>query len=174
MRILVVEDNPVERVLLKGVVEGLGHDCLTASDGEEAWDLLGLEHGAVDVVISDWRMPRVEGPELCRRIRQHLPHYTYVILNTMLDQKQHALDGMKSGADDYLMKPLNIEALEARLIAAARVTSLHRRREALLRVARRFALESHPELLLDALLDESQALLHPMLSACIAGASMTA
>ncbi|TAK21551.1 MAG: hybrid sensor histidine kinase/response regulator [Chloroflexota bacterium] len=125
MRILIAEDTPVERLLLQRAVEGLGHDCVVAADGAEAWALFEAED--VDVIISDWLMPKMDGPELCRRVRaQRGAFYTYFLILTALTDKQHALAGMQVGADDYLMKPLDVDDLAARLIAAERVTTVQR------------------------------------------------
>lgn len=125
MRILIAEDDQVSRLVLRKAVEHLGHECLVATDGAEAWKL--FQEGPVDIVISDWMMPGLAGPELCSKVRQHaVAGYTYFILLTTLGDKQHFLAGMQAGADDYLIKPLDREDLQARLLAAARVTSLQR------------------------------------------------
>jgi CheY-like chemotaxis protein len=108
------------------------------------------------VVVSDWMMPRMDGVELCRCVRSRPgAPYTYFILLTALDDSEHRLAGMQAGADDYLAKPFNLSDIEARLIAAERVTVVHRRREALLRLARRFAAETDPGRLLESLLSEA-------------------
>jgi diguanylate cyclase (GGDEF)-like protein len=73
-------------------------------------------------------MPGMDGLELCRRVREEgIEHdeYTFFIFLTSLGGKEHLLEGMQAGADDYLAKPLDREQLQVRLIAAARVTSLH-------------------------------------------------
>jgi CheY-like chemotaxis protein len=109
--------------------------------------------------VSDWMMPRMDGTQLCRCLRSKLgAPYTYFILLTALGDPEHRLAGMHAGADDYLGKPFNLYDLEARLIAAERVTGMHRRREALLRQARRSAAEANPTRLLDDLLREAIAL----------------
>ncbi len=126
MRVLVADDDPVTRIVLLRAVERLGHQCHAAGDGTEAWTT--FRRLGADVIISDWIMPGLEGPELCRRVRaQPRAPYTYFILLTVLEDKQHALEGMEAGADDYLTKPLDFDDLRARLIVAARVTALHRR-----------------------------------------------
>ena len=172
MRVLIAEDREIERRILSRAVRDLGHECLAASDGAEAWHL--FQTMGADVVISDWVMPGIEGPELCRRVRAHPGSpYTYVILLSVLDDRSHTLAGMEAGADDYLSKPLDVARLEACLVAAARVTGLHRqvsrrvaehertlaRREALLRVARRCAAAGDGERLLTELLAEAVVLL---------------
>jgi two-component system cell cycle response regulator len=126
MRVLIAEDSPLERNMLQDAVAVLGHECLVAADGAEAWALF-QRHGA-DVVISDWMMPGVDGLELCRRVRaDERAAYTYFVFLTRLEDRPHALQGMEAGADDYLVKPLDIDDLQLRLIAAERVTALHRR-----------------------------------------------
>jgi CheY-like chemotaxis protein len=101
-------------------------------------------------------MPNMDGVELCRCVRGHVGSpYTYFILLTALGDAEHRIAGMQAGADDYLPKPFSLADMEARLIAAERVTALHRRREALLRQARRFAAETDAQRLLDDLLREA-------------------
>jgi CheY-like chemotaxis protein len=108
------------------------------------------------VVVSDWMMPRMDGVQLCRCVRSRLSApYTYFILLSALADSEHRLAGMRAGADDYLAKPFNLSDIEARLIAAERVTVVHRRREALLRQARRMAAETDPARLLNDLLHEA-------------------
>src|ERR671939_2054569 len=125
MRVLIAEDSAIERLILEEAVEGLGHECVAAADGLQAWEL--FQRSGADVLISDWMMPGLDGPELCRRVRAHPgAPYTYVVLLTVLDDQEHTVAGMQAGADDYLRKPLEIQELEVRLIAASRITQLHR------------------------------------------------
>ncbi len=125
MRILVAEDNAASREIFKAAVISLGHECVVATGGEEAWHL--FETVDVDAVISDRVMPGMDGVELCRRIRaSRRDAYTYFVFLTVLDNKADVLRGMEAGADDYLIKPLDINELKMRLLVASRVTSLHR------------------------------------------------
>jgi DNA-binding response OmpR family regulator len=153
MRVLIAEDDEGIRDLLNDLIRRQGQSVTLAQDGEEAWRLF-QEQGA-DVIISDWLMPRVEGPELCRRVREHNAPYTYFIMLTALGDQQHHLTGRMSGADDYLAKPFDMEDLAARMVTAERVITLHRRREALLRLARRVAVATEPSMLFGTLLAEA-------------------
>ena len=97
-----------------------------AEDGNEAWEM--FQSSSPDVVISDWMMPGMDGDELCRRVRSDpQAPYAYFILLTSLDDRGHMVAGMEAGADDYLDQALRPEPLATRLIAAERVTALHRR-----------------------------------------------
>ena len=141
MKVLIAEDEHVPRVILRRTLEKLGHECLVAEDGLKAWEMY-QNTPEIDVVISDWMMPGIDGLELCCRIRAaKRDGYTYFIFLTSLGDKSHLLSGMQEGADDYLAKPLDRDELQVRLIAASRVTSLHRQlneqRTALYEQARR-------------------------------------
>jgi two-component system, cell cycle response regulator len=127
MRVLIAEDDAVSRMILRRWVERLGHECLTAGDGVAALELY-RKTPDVDLVISDWMMPGVDGPELCRLVRNdERDRYTYFIILTALGDKDHLLAGLEAGADDYLSKPLDRDELRVRLVSACRVTELHRR-----------------------------------------------
>jgi DNA-binding response OmpR family regulator len=123
MNILIAEDDPIAERILVASLERLGHTVAVAHDGEEAWERF-LQH-PVPVVITDWMMPRVDGLEVCRRIRARVsPQYTYVIMLTALHGKDRFLAGMEAGADDFLTKPLDRQGLQARLRVAERILSL--------------------------------------------------
>ena len=126
MRILIAEDDAISRRMLQVTIERLGNDCTVAADGTAAWE--GYKTHAPEVVISDWMMPGIDGPGLCRLIREDgRDRYTYFIFLTALGDKGHLLAGLAAGADDYLSKPLDREELQVRLASAFRVTQLQRR-----------------------------------------------
>ncbi len=124
MKILVVDDEPFSRRLIEAAVTRLGHDAMPAEDGEAAWRRFTQD--TPEVLITDLVMPRVDGLELCRRVRADTrADYTYIILVTALNDRRDVVRGMEAGADDYLIKPVDLFDLETRLIAAQRVTDLH-------------------------------------------------
>ena len=123
MRILVVDDATNIRILLARMLRKWGHDVVTARDGAEAWDILCEE--PIPLVISDWMMPKMDGLELCARVREaNLPKYVYFMLLTSRNETDDLVTGMASGADDFVAKPFDWHELKARLRAAGRVLSL--------------------------------------------------
>lgn len=123
MLILVVDDDPTSRLFLSAVLRKQGHEVLTASHGGDAYAL--IQERRVRLVISDWNMPGLTGPELCRRVRSGgLSHYVYFILLTVRSDKDSLMEGMESGADDFLVKPIDPQELQARVRAGARVLTL--------------------------------------------------
>lgn len=127
LKVLIAEDDMVSRRILRSVVERLGHECLVAADGMEAWEIY-QNTVSIEVVISDWMMPKMDGLELCRRVRNlERERYTFFIVLTALTGKERLLEGLRAGADEYLTKPLDREQLQARLAVASRITALHHR-----------------------------------------------
>ncbi len=125
MKILLVDDALDMRLVMKRTLTLLGHEVTVAEDGEIAWDC--LQHERFQVVITDWLMPRLDGPGLCRRIRQaDLPHYIYIILLTGMSGKLNLIAGMDAGADDFSNKPIETDEIAVRLRAAERVIELER------------------------------------------------
>jgi two-component system chemotaxis response regulator CheY len=125
MRTLVADDDPISRMTAQMTLETLGHDCQAVDDGIQAWDI--FRTWRPDVVISDWTMPGLSGIQLCRNIRTTgFAGYTYFVMLSGHSGFDKILEGMGAGADDYLVKPVDSYALKARLVAADRVTSLHR------------------------------------------------
>jgi diguanylate cyclase (GGDEF)-like protein len=124
VRVLVADDESTSRLLARRAIERLSHECEVAADGLIAWEM--LQAGEFDVLITDWMMPGLDGPELCRRVRAtKRDNYTYILLATSLSADTDIIMGMEAGADDYLVKPVDPFALQTRLIAAQRVTELH-------------------------------------------------
>lgn len=125
VRILVVDDDRAGLMLLSHILRKWGHDVVQAGDGQQAWEI--LEQQRIGIVISDWVMPGLDGPELCRRIRDAgLPWYVYVILLTARGEKNALVEGLDAGADDFIVKPFKKDELEVRLRAGERVLRLER------------------------------------------------
>ena len=140
MRVLVVDDDPVCRLTLDAMVRSFGYESLVAADGGQAWRLLQCER--VDVLVADRDMPVLDGLQLCRRVRaEPASRHVYIILATSFGSVEHAREGMRAGADGYLVKPTLLDDLELRLIAAERVAARHSQtvetHEALRTLARR-------------------------------------
>jgi diguanylate cyclase (GGDEF)-like protein len=124
MRILIVEDDPTSAFLLSRLLERMGKEVAVAADGQEAWTALQAKYEPL--VITDWMMPRMDGLELCRRIRTSArDSYTYVILLTARDCRQDRLSGLRAGADDSLIKPPDQDELAVRLEIAERIIEVH-------------------------------------------------
>jgi phosphoserine phosphatase RsbU/P len=127
MRILIAEDEPVSRRLLQKSLETWGYQAVVCTDGAEALAVLE-EADAPAVAVLDWMMPGLDGPEICRRIRESgSPRQPYLILLTGRARTQDVVTGLKAGADDYMTKPVDREELEARLGVATRVVQLQQR-----------------------------------------------
>jgi len=123
MNILIAEDDLISRKVLAAQLRKLGHAVEEAVDGEEAWSKLGTQNFAV--VITDWMMPRVDGLELCRRIRAGGPGpYVYAIMLTAVERKAGFVEGMEAGADDFVTKPCSADELQIRLRVAERIIGL--------------------------------------------------
>ncbi len=126
MRILVAEDSPVIRKIVVGTLEDAGYEVIVASNGKEAFEK--FKNNDVQMIITDWVMPEMEGAELCRQIRREcVDRYVYVILLTGLDSKADVHAGLQSGADDYLIKPVEPDQLMARIRTGERIFNLERR-----------------------------------------------
>jgi phosphoserine phosphatase RsbU/P len=126
MKILIAEDDATSRLILSATLKKLGHEVVEASEGHTAWTT--FKQTPFAVVITDWMMPKMDGVDLCRAIRE-LPRkdYTYILILTSLSGKGRFLEGMDAGADDYVTKPFDPDELAARLRVAARILGLEQR-----------------------------------------------
>ncbi len=123
MKVLVVDDSPVYRHLIKSQLEEWGYQVLVASDGTEAWNVL-QRPDSPELVILDWVLPGVNGVDLCRRIRERVHSYVYTVLLTGKDRKEDWHEAMSAGADDFLSKPFDALELKARLQVGKRILDL--------------------------------------------------
>ncbi len=122
MRILVVDDDAAVRDSLRRALQLEGYEVELALDGGEALDLFARNGGEPDAVVLDVLMPRVDGLEVCRRLRAD-GNAVPVLMLTARDQVSDRVAGLDAGADDYLVKPFALEELLARLRALMRRTS---------------------------------------------------
>jgi len=124
MRILIAEDDPTSRLLLATSLKKWGYDVVVTSDGQEAWDTL-QQKGAPQLAILDWMMPHLDGPEVCRLVREKLNlRHLYLILLTTKSEEDDLVEGLQAGADDYVNKPVKRKELEARIQVGLRVVKL--------------------------------------------------
>lgn len=135
MRLLLADDDPVDRAILTRWLSRWGYEVCAVTDGAEA--LAALEQDpTIRICVVDWVMPHLDGVEVCRAIRERQQeNYVYTILLTAKTQKEDVVRGIEAGADDYIIKPCNPLELEVRLRAGRRVVELQqdliRSREAL-------------------------------------------
>ena len=125
MNILIAEDDAVSRRLLQRTLENWGHTVHATSNGEDAWEL--YRQNRARLVITDWVMPRLDGPGLCQRIAaaqegSHDP--AYVIMLTSRDSTEDLAAGLGAGANDFIAKPFHQEELRARLRNGERILAL--------------------------------------------------
>ena len=121
MKVLVADDDPVWRGLLDRNICRWGYEVVTAENGREAWDILQQKQPP-RVAILDWQMPELDGVEICRRVRRSLSlPFVYTIILTSRDTREDMVVGLESGADDFLVKPVDMAILRSRLTAAVRI-----------------------------------------------------
>lgn len=126
MKILIVDDDVISRELLRNVLEESGYTVMMAEDGQRALEIFESER--IRFVITDWEMPEMSGLDLCRQIRRRSHHgYCYVMLLTSRGQSGEIVEGMSSGADDFIVKPFNGPELLVRIRAGERILSLETR-----------------------------------------------
>jgi diguanylate cyclase (GGDEF)-like protein len=124
-RILLVDDEPTQRLIMTRLLKRAGYEVDTAGNGREA--LAKLENGDFPLMITDWEMPEMDGITLCSALRSSPQKgYTYTILLTSRDAIEHLVAGLQSGADDYITKPVIEPELIARLNTGRRIVTLER------------------------------------------------
>ena len=123
MKILIADDEFVSRSKLEKVIKRLNYQFFVASNGKEAWEIWQRERP--NLVIADWVMPEMDGTQLFTRIRKaEAGEYTYLILLTSKAKSEDIVEGMQTGADDYITKPFYRDELIARIKAGERILNL--------------------------------------------------
>lgn len=123
MKILIADDDSVSRLLLINYLNKWEYEVTVAEDGTQAWEMFQKEE--FPMVIFDWMMPGIDGPDLIRKIRSIEGRgYVYTILLSGRSQKDDLVVGMESGADDFVTKPFDHDELRVRLRAGERIVQL--------------------------------------------------
>ena len=119
VKILIIEDEPNQADLIQFNLEQDGYDVYTAQDGEEG--LIKAHEILPDLILLDWMIPKMSGPDVCRKIRksQHIKD-TPIIMISAKSEEQDKVFGLDLGVDDYISKPYSIKELLARVRAAIR------------------------------------------------------
>jgi DNA-binding response OmpR family regulator len=126
-RILIAEDHYVSRHLLERNLSNWGFQVQAAEDGEAALRILEGENPP-SLVLIDWMMPKMDGLEVCRRVRARVGQpFTYLLLLTAKNHKEELATALEAGVDEYVIKPFEPDELRARLNVARRVVALERR-----------------------------------------------
>lgn len=124
-RVLVVDDSKMQRRILSAQLARSGYEVMEADSAEEALAL--CEQVEPDIVLSDWMMDGMSGVDFCRAFRQmKRAGYGYFILLTSKTEKNDVAEGLDSGADDFLAKPVNGAELRARLSAGERILRMEK------------------------------------------------
>jgi len=122
--ILIAEDDPVALAVTEAALKNWGYQTQSAQDGESAWQVLNTSPRP-SIMIVDWKMPGLDGTDLCQKIRQsEALKSIYIIMLTSSSGRENMVAGLNSGADDYLEKPLDAMVLKARIGVAQRIVSL--------------------------------------------------
>jgi phosphoserine phosphatase RsbU/P len=125
--LLIVEDSLAERELIKLKLRKFGYNTVEVQDGEQAFSYLQENQGLssqVDMVLSDWHMPNMDGLTLCKKVKSEIAQAPYFMILTSRTNPVDLVAAMDSGADDYLSKPFNSEELRVRILAGLRVITL--------------------------------------------------
>ncbi|HEX8294994.1 MAG TPA: response regulator [Chthoniobacteraceae bacterium] len=126
-RILLAEDHHVSRHLLERSLTNWGFQVLAVEDGEAALMIMEGDDPP-PLAILDWTMPKMDGLEVCRRVRARLGRpYTYLLLLTARGHRDEITTALEAGVDDYVIKPYEQDELKGRLKVGRRVVGLERR-----------------------------------------------
>lgn len=125
-RILVAEDDSTSLFIIKSLLEKWGHDVVPVTSGTDALSVLRSKSSPL-LAILDWMLPGMNGPEICRTLREEgdaEKPYKYIILLTVKGEKENIVEGLDSGADDYIIKPFDYQELHLRIRVGERILFL--------------------------------------------------
>ena len=124
MKILIADDEAVSLRMLEKTLERAGYEVTAVSNGREAAEVLCRPDGP-RLALLDWVMPQLDGPAVCRTVRRkRSQRHVYLVLLTSKSSKEDIVEGLESGADDYLIKPFDPGELNARLHTGMRILEL--------------------------------------------------
>ena len=127
MRILIADDDALSLRLLERTLERDGYEVTAVQNGRLAAEHL-CRHDGPRLALLDWVMPELDGPGVCREVRQKREQvYVHMVLLTSKESKRDVIEGLESGADDYLIKPFDPAELKARLRTGLRILQLEDR-----------------------------------------------
>lgn len=130
MKVLIAEDDRVTAKILERHLNNWGYEVFLEKNGEDAWQTLEKEN--IQIALLDWMMPKLNGIQLCHKIRKKRSDlYTYVILLTARASTEDIVLGLNSGADDYVTKPVEYLELQARLKTGIRLIELENKNKRL-------------------------------------------
>lgn len=125
LTVLVLDDSPAQRNMACALLRRWGHTAISTGDPVEALAL--ARDPSVSLILCDWMMPEMTGPEFCRCLRAEVTDsYPYVLLLTSNNERSALAEGLEAGADDFLNKPLRPPELKARMTAGARIVAMQR------------------------------------------------
>jgi DNA-binding response OmpR family regulator len=121
-KVLIADDDPPTRMLLRASISQWNYECVEAVDGEEAWNILQTAD-APRLLLLDWLMPKLNGIDLCSLIRDNLKtsYKPYIILLTQLGGTENIVSALDAGANEFLLKPINIMELRSRLAVGEKI-----------------------------------------------------
>lgn len=126
MNVLIAEDDIISCRALEKNLRDWGYRVHVTKNGEEAWEI--IKNGGIRLAIVDWGMPKMNGLELCHKIRnEYQPReekYLYIILLTGRDLEKDIITGLSAGADDYITKPFSYMELKVRIQNGERIIAL--------------------------------------------------
>ena len=123
IQVLIAEDDKLCRTILEKNLNKWGYESISAEDGKEAWEM--IQEKNIRIAILDWIMPKMDGVELCKKIRKNQwEEYIYIIMLTVRNKQSDIRKGFAAGVDDYITKPFDTHELEARLQTGKRIISL--------------------------------------------------
>lgn len=118
MRIAVVDDDQLQLNMVERVAQDLGHSCRLFSTGQAC--LQELRRDTFDMLVVDWELPDTSGPDIIRWARANLPASLPILFITHRSEERDIVEGLQCGADDFMVKPLRVSELQARIHALLR------------------------------------------------------